>query len=98
MTIRRISMKLAGVAAMALTAACSQNGPYGGSPRAGSTGGTITDGVNQPPAAVTPSDGARYGSPGYHGAQPMAPGGDVEDGNGAGTGSMPAPGAPGSSD
>ncbi len=54
MTIRRISTKLAGVAAMALTAACSQNGPYGGSPRAGSTGGTITDGVNQPPAAVTP--------------------------------------------
>ncbi|MBO7790803.1 hypothetical protein KM155_19955 [Burkholderia pseudomallei] len=91
MTIRRISTKLAGVAAMALTAACSQNGQYGGSPRAGSTGGTITDGVNQPPAAVTPSDGARYGSPGYHGAQPMAPGGDVGDGNG--TGSMPAPGS-----
>ncbi|WP_143303391.1 hypothetical protein, partial [Burkholderia pseudomallei] len=65
---------------------------------AGAAAGAVAAARAAPLAAVAPSDGARYGSPGYHGAQPMAPGGDVGDGNGAGTGSMPAPGAPGSSD
>ncbi|AGK50983.1 putative lipoprotein [Burkholderia thailandensis MSMB121] len=86
MTIRKISTKLASAAAVALVAACSQNGPNGGgSPRAGNAGGTITDGVNQPPTAVTPTDGARYGNPGSSGAPPMAPGG--------GNSATPAPGS-----
>ncbi|KVD80620.1 hypothetical protein WS62_26585 [Burkholderia sp. ABCPW 14] len=89
MSIHAISTKVACAAALALAAAaCSPNGSYGGSPR---SGGAMTDGVGQPPPiAVTPSDGARDGGSGDHGASPMAPGG-------SGNGATPAPGAPGSS-